>query len=150
MHISYPTWFKVMDILYCQNHNTTNNPKQFNVSWVWHENDFAHHHHHHPPHPTTETLFSASEQYRAILSSVMSSRTTIQYQTKPNLPNPTYQTQPTKPNLPSQVYQTRPTKQNLPNKTYKTKPTKPNQTKPNQTYQIKPTKPILPNQTYQT
>ena len=45
----------------CQNHNSTNNPKQFNVSWVWHENDFAHHHH-----PPTETLLSASEQYRAI------------------------------------------------------------------------------------
>ena len=27
-----------------------NNLTQFNESWVWHENDFAHHHQHHPTH----------------------------------------------------------------------------------------------------
>ena len=129
---------------YCQNHNPTNNPKHCNVVWF----DTKMTLHIHPTQPPTETLVSALEQYRAIMSSVMSSKTTITYQTKPKLQNPTYQTRPTKPNLPNPTYQTQPTKPNLPNQTYQTKPTKPNL--PNQTYQTKPTKPYLPNHTYQT
>ena len=63
---NYTHLLKLEGNIYCQNHNSTNNPKQFNVSWVWHENDFAHHHHPPPHRPTRNSPFSL----RAIQSNI--------------------------------------------------------------------------------
>ena len=43
--------------LYCQNPNSTSTKEQFNKSWVWLENDFAHH----PPHHHTNSMSVISQ-----------------------------------------------------------------------------------------